>query len=472
MANALPAGAFPFVDLGKVVAEDDQDLRNYFVETDSYRFLTQPNRRCAFFIGKKGAGKSAMLQMVRLKSVNDRWVNLPFSNVSYDMVVGIDTLKAYHEKARSLIFRAAWTANILCALNICSKKKDVVYGQTEAEKHFARVMSEMARGGKASLLYPILRWIKEHIKVIKVPKALGDNSIDLSSPSIIERLATEELMHSIEAAREGLGEVVAEEDVYVLIDDLDEDWSNEAIHNQYLRALFEAIEKFRHVPYVHFVVALRLDIFQSIGVSNPDKLADHRCILAWSLKDLEKVIHNRIKNGSPEALPQIIKRFNLSKHGDPLMNVIKGCMEHPRDVVYTFQELFNQAHQKQLQMIDDELLSVVQRQVSADRIQNIIAEWGSVYPWLAKCVQTLRGSVNQHSADDLSRIIGRHSEYDIEEALYALLHTGICGYKTKKNDRPEYFLSSNPPLPPYTGSIEFEIHPSMRAAIQSGRWLS
>src|SRR5947209_9388579 len=53
--------------LGKLVAEEDQYLREYYVDPE--RYVTRADNvddPAVFFVGPKGSGKSAILQMVRL----------------------------------------------------------------------------------------------------------------------------------------------------------------------------------------------------------------------------------------------------------------------------------------------------------------------------------------------------------------------------------------------------------------------
>ena len=60
------------VDLGRLVAEEDQNLKSYYVGREFYLNraldMTDP---VIFFMGPKGIGKSAVLQMIRLEKSHD-----------------------------------------------------------------------------------------------------------------------------------------------------------------------------------------------------------------------------------------------------------------------------------------------------------------------------------------------------------------------------------------------------------------
>jgi len=53
------------VDLGSAVAEQDNNLPDYYVENRYFHSALDFDDRHVLFIGKKGSGKSAILQMVK-----------------------------------------------------------------------------------------------------------------------------------------------------------------------------------------------------------------------------------------------------------------------------------------------------------------------------------------------------------------------------------------------------------------------
>ena len=60
---------FSDIEWGEDEAKNDEDLDNYFVEFPGYDKIIQGKKR--FIVGRKGTGKSAILQKIRLKSLSD-----------------------------------------------------------------------------------------------------------------------------------------------------------------------------------------------------------------------------------------------------------------------------------------------------------------------------------------------------------------------------------------------------------------
>jgi hypothetical protein len=59
-------------NFGRIVAEQDPELQDYYVDPERYVARAMDfNDPAVFFVGPKGAGKSAILQMVRLNRATD-----------------------------------------------------------------------------------------------------------------------------------------------------------------------------------------------------------------------------------------------------------------------------------------------------------------------------------------------------------------------------------------------------------------
>src|SRR5260370_649016 len=77
---------------GKIVAEQDPELQDYYVDPDRYvARAVDFNDSAVFFIGPKGAGKSAILQMVRLirKPDEARIINLSPDDLAFSALANV-----------------------------------------------------------------------------------------------------------------------------------------------------------------------------------------------------------------------------------------------------------------------------------------------------------------------------------------------------------------------------------------------
>jgi hypothetical protein len=79
--------------LGKVVAEQDPELQDYYVDQERYVARALDFKDSAvFFVGPKGAGKSAILQIVRLIRAPDqgRIINLSPDDLAFSALANVN----------------------------------------------------------------------------------------------------------------------------------------------------------------------------------------------------------------------------------------------------------------------------------------------------------------------------------------------------------------------------------------------
>src|SRR5690606_23228818 len=87
---------------------------------------------------------------------------------------------------------------------------------------------------------------------------------------------------------------------YILIDKIDEDWVDDRTRHKLIRALIETIKSFRKIRSVKFILAMRVDLLQSVfdrtrdkGFQE-DKYRDYILNVRWTKQDLEDLIAARI----------------------------------------------------------------------------------------------------------------------------------------------------------------------------------
>ena len=103
----------PVNHLGRLVAEEDPDLMRYYVNKERYvdRALSFPDP-AVFFIGPKGVGKSAVLQMVRLLRAADasRVVSISPDDLAFSALANInaDTPVLANAGQNKYLFKALW----------------------------------------------------------------------------------------------------------------------------------------------------------------------------------------------------------------------------------------------------------------------------------------------------------------------------------------------------------------------------
>ena len=80
-------------DLGRLVAEEDNRLQDYYVQAERYvHKALSVSDPVVFYMGPKGVGKSAILQMVRLAKKHDarRVIEISPDDLAFSSLANID----------------------------------------------------------------------------------------------------------------------------------------------------------------------------------------------------------------------------------------------------------------------------------------------------------------------------------------------------------------------------------------------
>ena len=91
-----------------------------------------------------------------------------------------------------------------------------------------------------------------------------------------------------------------QERFYIVIDKIDENWVEDKTRYRLIRALIDTIKTFRRVRTVKFLLALRVDLLQTVfnktrsAGYQEDKLRDYILELRWNNADLKALLERRV----------------------------------------------------------------------------------------------------------------------------------------------------------------------------------
>ncbi|HEV3439092.1 MAG TPA: hypothetical protein VG122_17120, partial [Gemmata sp.] len=100
-------------DLGKLTAEEDTHLENYYVGKDRYVDRAKNfDDQASFFVGAKGAGKSAILQMLRLEVQNQpfKTINLSPKQLAFSAFtnIGLPSSLLVDANKKQWLYKSLW----------------------------------------------------------------------------------------------------------------------------------------------------------------------------------------------------------------------------------------------------------------------------------------------------------------------------------------------------------------------------
>ena len=188
-------------NFGRIVAEQDPELQDYYVDPEKYvsRAL-DPNDPVAFFVGPKGAGKSAILQMVRLSRASDakRIISISPDDLAFSALANVKaTTPILSECSKhQWLFKSLW--DYILSLEVLRREfndkstftaflgnllRSLFGTQRDAEARRLLLVSLGDEGQAMSLSSRILQLVNEvelSAEVPEVAKVSGKAKIDAS----------------------------------------------------------------------------------------------------------------------------------------------------------------------------------------------------------------------------------------------------------------------------------------------------
>lgn len=286
---------------------------------------------------------------------------------------------------------------------------------------------------------------------------------------------------------------------YILIDGLDDDWVDESIRYQLIRALIESQKAYGKIRNLKLIVTIRADIFERVlqetdtPGSQRDKYNDYLNKISWSADQLYDLINLRIDQlykkkyttdnvEFNDVFPQKIGTVNSFEY------IIKRTLMRPRDVILFLNEIFREA--SGLSTISPSIVKSAEKKYSRLRHRALIDEWKSSLPSIELMLGLLSSqksrvsisALNESSNIDdivLKLSESRHSKYDPiinyiaqsfngwtdrnEDYLLRLIaselyRTGAIGLKLSNSEKHSYSYKDSPVISPIELSSSTKLH--------------
>src|SRR5262245_36042465 len=278
------------VDLGRLVAEHDPSLQDYYVEPEKYVARASDfDDPAVFFLGPKGVGKSAVLQMIRLTKSADinRIIDISPDDLAFSALANVEaSTPLLKERGNSQwLFKSLW--DYILSLEVLRREYrdrsgflscltglfSYLFGKHhEAEARRLLSLSVGDDGTPQTLSTRILQLIKEVELSADLPGASVGGKVTIDSSRVGEGKQLG-LLSLINSVAKRIGEIL-KHPYYILIDDLDLHWQDAPVQNAFIAALFLSLRKFSKPPNLKCVVAIREQIFRRLPLTDRDKYHD------------------------------------------------------------------------------------------------------------------------------------------------------------------------------------------------------
>ena len=384
-------------NLGMLVAEQDPNLQNYYVGREQYLDKALDiNDPLIFFMGPKGIGKSAILQMVRVERARDqkRVIDIApddlafsaFANLRVESPLLTDALRG------QWLFKSLWDYVLL--MEIWERENSAIQNRLEKfkslfmksgdEKRIQRLFKITINdeGKPISLTDRILELIKE----VELSSQAGDTEI--KGKVILQEGSSKrfQMLAEINHAVKKLHDVLKHE-YYVLVDDLDLYWCNEPNQNAFIAALFLSLRKLSRPP-VKFLVSIREDIYNCLPLVDKDKSRDRVCNVEWGLSAIKEMIEMRVANALNCKATEIWGNIFPEKTFETFSLY---STKKPREFIRLASLCLNRAYLNgHKRVLEDDILQAV-REHSNERLNDLVSDLRYVYPRLEIVLEKFRG---------------------------------------------------------------------------------
>lgn len=294
-------GILERLDLGDPAAENEiVGLQSYFVRTGPYTIARQGST--PLVVGMKGSGKTALFYGIRhsIGRAHKRFfLDLKPEGHQFKTLREA-VLSKMTEGVREHSITAFWTYILLCELAHKIRGDDIEYSRQDPARHerykaVANAYSRHDVGRDADFSQRL------HRQVDRAAMRMQANGLPTAGDQVTELLYDGDI-HDLANA---VGQYLAERDeVWILIDNLDKGWPTRGASAEdiaLIRGLLESARKLKRELSrlevdIHYLVFIRLDIYDQLVREAPDKGKETCVRLDWNDREaFKQIFHARAR---------------------------------------------------------------------------------------------------------------------------------------------------------------------------------
>lgn len=444
---------FKRIDWGPDEAKGDQNLLHYFMKIPDYDALMNGDKR--YIIGRKGTGKTALLERIKLSGTEDSKIKtkeLSLRDFPLNDVRGFQD-KSMQDKSK---FVPIWT--FLTLVELC---KLIVSDDNAGNYLIKNQLRDFLSDNKLDLQGGFVETVRVlNSREAKISVAAAIFGGEGSKGSELEYSVPVHYTKVISPLKEILKKILSSDSLYfILFDELDEGYNAGDVNKRLLLlSLFRAVENlaldfkgynFNFRP----VIALRSDIFDRLEDNDLNKYDDYLLRLNWQSENrmsysLLELVNTRIRYSleletNEDVWPQICNDFDFSS---PSKNsvwryMLNRTFERPRDII-KFLKYCKEIHPGKGVLTFEHVISAENsysdwfyREIR-DEIQSHLPVWREAINCITKIGKGIL------TTDELLKALDKETEVktyitssnkDLEDVVISLFDFGIIGNLDERN---------------------------------------
>ncbi|MEN4565868.1 P-loop ATPase, Sll1717 family [Pantoea agglomerans] len=413
------------INWGDDSAEKDSLLSEYFVESVSFKRITNGSKK--IIVGRKGAGKSALMKMSLDSYKKDNFIVIKVTPSLEVLKSALQTAKSIHgdDKENSLthirdvIYTHTWVSYVyekmLCLLGErINEEPGVKVENLVGSKKFASDMSKdqgIYQKTLAGYMQNIINGLKiEGGKLGKIGISIGENEDIQTKVSELSKIN----LYSYHIEK-----LIGSYKIAVLVDDLDQGWDGSEESNSFTKGIIYAIDQINiSFPQVKTALFIREDMYAIIlsGMQHSDKYRNAERI-KWSVDTLKEILVKRIKFnlGADQTSSDPYHDVFPDKVGKTYSEkwIFDRTLFRPRELLqfarmYTESLESNEPNAKKLKTAES--------QYSQWKLSDLCSEFYEQYPGLNSILEWWRTKFFRHKY---------HLDYDDAEKVIKDIYAGV-----------------------------------------------
>lgn len=496
-----------WINVGKVSAERDDNLSNYFFDNGVlHSIIKSPSS--FLILGRKGAGKTALFryfsnnrnQFIRQKDI---LISLSFEDYNWN----IHSLLFDENKAQSLSYKQSWRFVILVETIKALRQWFESRGPVPRGLSRAAKLLEKLFNSPVPKVHEVVGRKLLTLARLKLPRGginFEDGSLDSfdldggeisfadvkKQAGLRARLAenVSNIIHYLEDALKDFDSNWPI--VYVCFDRVDEGWDEGSYESSRLviSGLVSASDSINteYKGRIRPLVFLREDIFDSLSLNDANKLReDCGKLLHWDRKSLMSLVLKRINyyakaHRRPEFtdLEALFDKTEMRQRAKPTNYILRRTMMRPRDIIAFLSRTIDTMREKANAPFNDE--AVKYEKIECESIygaepgysewlrKEISDEWKVQKPEIAVLLNAIQNNgftnfTQDMLARELEKLVGHVSDTDVLAHLRFLFDNSIIGFKLGAST--EWRFKCFYPSQGLIDSSEYRVHEGLVRAL-------
>lgn len=432
------------IKLGASDAEADKQLSNYFVTTPYVSSALKLD--ATQFIGRKGAGKSALFKelprlLAKAGHSNVNTVQLTPDQYAWNALAEYEEQGISAEQAHSNAWRftiAIEVAAVIARMIPGSIKSDAAIQAAESLKSF--VQSNF--GGLSTSLTLSASKLLKGVKSFNLEAFGFGVGVDRELPDQpLTPILIDQILEQVSLVCQECGFIVS-------IDRLDDSWDGSERAKDLLIGLLKAAKAINDRysedqidTGLSVLVFLRSDIYEGLAFDDKDK---HRALeehIVWTPEALEEMISARLPDG--------VSASDLFEPGDmrgstaPFSYIVKRTFLRPREVIQFVQECIRKAPRDSLAITKDQIREAEDR-YSSWKVDDLKQEYRRVQPAFESILESLRQGVHRYdSRAELEGLIWKKAPEAMQllgeqKTIEVLFNASVIGVRLGNSGSPRF----------------------------------